>query len=328
MSFVARIAADEPWCSIVEGFVVRLGHIAPGSRIVRSFCLHYVRNKEKIAVLSTGGKMLLHLDQSTVLYYFLGTMACSPSEMPVERLLRRALREGDVFFDVGANVGFYTFLAAPLCGLTGGVHAFEANPALKADLIGSVGLNRFSQCIAINAAAVGETHGGECVLYLPSDSYAISLPSTLLHEWLNSGPKVTVPLLSIDGYMSEKKLAKLDVVKIDIEGGELNAFKGMIETFKTVPPALVICELMHSSMSFEKGKSLQRSTFAPDAIEIIKFMRARGYQPWHIRAYDGRLDHICTQDEIENIVSTSNIMNICFARFGLQQVRPELYSTD
>jgi hypothetical protein len=145
---------------------------------------------------------------------------------------------------------------------------------------------------------------------------------------LNSGSEIPVPLISIDGYMSENKLDRLDVVKIDIEGGELNAFKGMIETFKNTPPALVICEVMGASLSFVEGEYAQRPASAPDAIEIFEFMRNQGYQPWHIRARDGKLDHVCTLEELENIVTTFNVVNVCFARSGLQQTRSELYAAD
>lgn len=337
MSTVAGIASSWPWGGVAERFAVWLGHGAPESRIVRSFCLHFGlqllrRNGkvERVAEITSGGKMLLHLFPGTIQYYFLGTM-CHPVEMPVEKLLRRALREGDVFFDIGANVGFYTFLAAPLCGENGWVHAFEANPALHENLQRSTGLNRSPERIVINSCAVGAAHGGEILLYMPAGNPSgnpSGVPSTIRHEWLDSGEKIPVPLISIDGYMSENKLGRLDVVKIDIEGGELNAFKGMIEAFKNTPPALVICELMAASLSFAEGEFVQRAASAPDPGEIVEFMHGQGYQPWHIRPYDGKLDHVATMDEMNSAISATNVENVCFARPGLKQTRPELYAAD
>jgi len=318
---------------MAEETTVRLGHLAPKSRIVRSFCLHFGlsllrRNEsvERIATLSSGGRMLLHLHPGTIQYYFLGTMDSCPVEVPVEQLLRRALRKGDVFFDVGANVGFYTFLAATLCGKAGSVHAFEANPGLKADLVSSVSLNECPERIAINAVAVGQAHGGEIALYFPPDSSATGIPSTIRHEWLNMGPQLSVPLISIDGYMSDNKLTRLDVVKLDIEGGELSALKGMIKTITTTAPSLIVCELMGSSVSFH-GESHQRSASAHDWSDIVEFMRGQGYEPWHIRPWDGKLDHVSTPDEIEEITAALNVANVCFARPDLRLTRPELYSS-
>src|SRR6266849_1762435 len=109
MSLTARIAVSGPWRGIVEKIAVRLGCLVPHCRVVHSFCKHFGRHLvgqekkgERIARLSSGGQMLLDLDESTVLYYFHGTMV-GPSEIPVERLLRRTLREGSVFFDMGAT---------------------------------------------------------------------------------------------------------------------------------------------------------------------------------------------------------------------------------
>lgn len=335
MSVAAGFASAWPWGGIAERLAVRLGHAMPENRIVRSFCLHFgfwllLRNEivERVAVLSSGGKMLLRLFPGTIQYYFLGAMS-HPAEMPVERLLQRALREGDVFFDIGANVGFYTFFAAPLCGESGRIHAFEANPALRENLLRSVELNRFPKCITINSCAAGISHGGEILLYMPFDTPSddpSGMPSTIQHEWLESGREISVLQISVDGYILENRIARLDIVKIDIEGGELNAFKGMIETFKNTPPAFVICELMGATLSFAAGEYVQRASSAPDPREIIEFMHGQGYQPWHIRPEDGKLDHVCSLDDVENAVSISNVENVCFARAGLQQVRPELYA--
>jgi FkbM family methyltransferase len=337
MSFVAGGAASAPWGQSAERLAVRLGHMLPASRIVRSFCLHFgfhlLRRGEmveRVAALTSGGKMLLRLYPGTIQYYFLGTM-CHSVEIPVERLLKIALREGDVFFDIGANVGFYTFFAAPLCGASGRVHAFEANPALRENLLRSIALNANPERISINSSAVGATHGGEIILYLPpgnTPDNPSGIPSTIPHEWLDSGLKVSVPLISVDGYMSEHKIARLDVVKIDIEGGEMNAFGGMLETFRNTPPALVICELMAASLSFTEGEYVKRASTAPAPAEIVEFMRAQGYQPWHIRPRDGKLDHVATADEIEGAVSATNVENVCFARPELRQTRPELYAAD
>lgn len=335
MSLFAGIAMAGPWKGGIERLAVRFGHLFPGSRVVRSFCLHVGmrllncgEKVERIAETSSGGRMLIHLFPGTIQYYFLGAM-CHPVEVPVEKLLRRALREGDIFFDIGANVGFYTFLAAPLCREAGWIHAFEANPALHENLLRSARLNDFPERISINSCAVGETHGGEIMLYMPPGNppdNSSGIPSTIRHEWLDSGSEISVPLISIDGYVSENKVDRLDVVKIDIEGGELSAFKGMMNTFKRMPPALVICELMAETLSFAEGVYVKRAAAASGPGEIVEFMLGQGYQPWHIRALDGKLDNVVSLDEVARSISSSNVENICFAREGLIQARPELFA--
>ncbi len=329
MSAVGKIAVGGPWRDVVEQLAVRLGHRYPENRLVQSFCryigMHLVRlegeKSERIATLSTGGKMAFHFYTSAHMYYFLGTMA-QPDEVSIVKLLHRALRKGDVFFDVGANVGFYTFFALPLCGELGSVHAFEANPVFIPNLLRSVELNRISNCVVVNAAAVGERHGGEGVLHLPSDSRAIGIASTYLHDWLDRELIVQVPLVSIDGYMREKKITQLDVVKIDVEGGELDVFKGMNEIFQKRTGVLIVCELMPKK-GVVGGNYGYAATSAPSPVEVLDFMHDQGYVPRHIRTQDGRLDRMVTRDELSRLSHTINVAFVCPK---LQQSRRELFA--
>src|SRR5437899_2850268 len=113
----------------------------PTSRTVQSFCRHFGSRLmehegnafERTAVFASGGRMYCgldgHIGQLALMYYFLGTITGqTEDERPIVRLLDRLVREGDVFFDVGANLGFYSFYVGPLCGRSGSIHAFEANP--------------------------------------------------------------------------------------------------------------------------------------------------------------------------------------------------------
>jgi FkbM family methyltransferase len=289
--------------------------------------MHLVRlegeKSERIATLSTGGKMAFHFNTSALMYYFLGTMA-DPEEVSIVKLLHRALRKGDVFFDVGANVGFYTFFALPLCGDSGSVHAFEANPVFIPNLLRSVELNSISNCAVVNAVAVGKRHGEKGVLHLPSDSRAIGIASTYLHDWLDRELRVQVPLVSIDGYMQEKNITQLDVVKIDVEGGELDVFKGMHETFQKRTTPLIVCELMPKE-GVVGGKYGYAASSAPSPVEVLDFLHEQGYEPRHIRMQDGRLDRMVTRDELSRLSHTINVAFVCPK---LQQSQRELFAGD
>ena len=210
---LTKPAAGGSLQKIFEPGAVKIGHKFPYNRLVRSFCrsfgdniLHNGNgNAERIATLLTSGKVIFEFTQATKMIYFLGTED-HPDEIAVVNLLMRTVREGDIFFDVGANVGFFTFLAAPLCGRNGSVHAFEPNPNLVPNLIRSADLNQNFSNIIINSAALGEKDGGEIQLYFSSDIHDIGVTSTYPHPWLNSKSKITVPLLSIDAYMKDKNL--------------------------------------------------------------------------------------------------------------------------
>ncbi len=336
MSAVGKIALGGPWRAVVEQLAVRLGHRFSSNRAIHSFCkhigFHLVSQErgdhERIVSLSSGGKVLFQLGSNTIVYFH-GNMIWSPLEIPVERLLRRAFQEGHVFFDIGANIGFYTFFAAPLVAESGSVHAFEPNPELVPNLFRSIELNKFPNRIIINAVAVGNVHGGNIPLYLPSDIRVktnIGTPSTYLHDWLDPELKVSVPQVSIDEYMREKKLERLDIVKVDTEGGELNVLKGMRNTLQRTPPLLIVCELMSKTASFIEHGNLYASPSAPSPVDIVDFLHERGYRPWHIRKQDGRLDRMIERYEIVN--QTQLAINVAFVRPDLQQSRRELFAGD
>src|SRR5262245_12935214 len=79
-------------------------------------------------------------------------------EVAVVHRLRRLLREGDVFVDVGANVGYLSAVAAGCVGPSGEVHAFEPVPRYHRELANLGALNPLLT-IRANAAAAGETKG-------------------------------------------------------------------------------------------------------------------------------------------------------------------------
>ena len=87
-----------------------------------------------------------------------------------KRVFLRLVREGDVVFDVGANLGLYTLLFSHRTGRTGQVHAFEpAPPTFQALLCNLDREGRFRNVVA-NGVAVGAA-AGTASLYLPGDDH-------------------------------------------------------------------------------------------------------------------------------------------------------------
>src|SRR5215472_15485829 len=129
VNLLSGVAAAGPWRSAFERVLVSLGHKRPTDRMIRSFCHHFgaklIRREgngfSRRAVFETGGMMLCagerSLAQLSLSYYFSGTITGQhEDERCVVRLVRRLVRDGDIFFDLGANFGFYSLYVAPLCG--------------------------------------------------------------------------------------------------------------------------------------------------------------------------------------------------------------------
>ena len=166
-------------------------------------------------------------------------------EPPVQEALRRLLGPGDVFYDVGANVGFFTLVGARLVGPTGRVVAFEPVPWCARAVQRNIELNDFAHARA-RAEAVGATDGEARLLVVGEASWS-HLSSTGRHADVRE--EIDVRVVSIDSLVASGAIPPPDVMKIDTEGAELQAIEGARETIVRYRPAIV-CELHDTNVAF------------------------------------------------------------------------------
>lgn len=140
-----------------------------------------------------------------------------PSET---RLIQELLFPGNIVIDVGANIGYYTLLYANLVGSSGKVYAFEPEYNNYRLLIQNIYANRFSNVEPVQMAVADSSR--EMRLYL--DRY-----SNLDHRMYQSPDlkeSVIVKTISLDEYFSDLE-SHIDLIKVDIQGSETAAVKGM-----------------------------------------------------------------------------------------------------
>jgi FkbM family methyltransferase len=166
-------------------------------------------------------------------------------EPPVQEALRRLLAPGDVFYDVGANVGFFTILGARLVGPEGRVIAFEPVPACARAVARNIALNDFAHA-AIREEAVGAASGRAQLLVVGEASWS-HLASTGRHADVRA--EIDVAVASIDELVLAGEIPPPDVLKIDTEGAELQAIAGMRATIEHHRPAIV-CELHDTNAAY------------------------------------------------------------------------------
>ncbi len=193
----------------------------------------------------------------------------------------------------------------------GAIHAFEANPSLIEPLKKSIELNRDSSNIHLNAIAVGKESGAFLPLYDPE---RIGNSSFHAHGWLNKSSYVQVPVVSLDDYAGSRAMARIDGMKIDIEGAEMDAFRGMSRIFEDCPPKFIICELMPDAVS-------SRADSAACPTEIIEFLAKQGYAAWRLTA-DGRFEFPPVSGP--DLEGDTHVVNVVFARSSLLDEHPEL----
>ena len=166
-------------------------------------------------------------------------------EPPVQEALRRLVAPGAVFYDIGANIGFFTILGARLVGPGGRVVAFEPVPACARAVANNIALNGFGQA-EIREAAVGGASGRDRLLVVGEASWS-HLASTGRHADVRD--EIDVAVVAIDELVGAGEIPPPDVVKIDTEGAELQAIAGMRATIERHRPAIV-CELHDTNDAF------------------------------------------------------------------------------
>jgi FkbM family methyltransferase len=146
-----------------------------------------------------------------------------------------------VTIDVGAYVGYYTLIAAQ-ANPAGRVHAFEPLPSIHQRLRRNIKLNRAGnvECIA---CAVSDT-SGEAEFYHVDANLPTS--SSLSLEFMRaSGEFVSsrVPVITLDRYVADRGISRVDLLKIDTESTEARVLRGMRTTLERDHPDIV-CEVL------------------------------------------------------------------------------------
>jgi FkbM family methyltransferase len=188
------------------------------------------------------------------------SFALGTSERAVQSALCAALARGDVVYDIGANVGFITLLAASRVGPSGHVYAFEPHPSNVIALRRNIARNRFENVTVVPAAVTGRS--GPVALAVASEPFWNRL--SRLPPRTGDRPAITVAGSCVDDLVAAGDVALPDVVKIDVEGAEVEVLRGMATTIASSLPT-IICEL-HGTAT-EVRSLLERSGFDVRPIE-------------------------------------------------------------
>jgi FkbM family methyltransferase len=185
-----------------------------------------------------------------------GSIAFGNLETAVQEAMVRHLGDGGVFYDIGANLGFFALLGAHLAGLQNGhVYAFEAAPDNAEAIRSNAALNGIANVTVIAKAVAGGSGRGR--LQVVDDQSWSKLENYGEHPYTEQ--VIDVDLVAIDDLIAAGELRPPTVVKIDVEGAELAVLEGMSSTIDAYRPA-IICEL--------------HDTHA----EFVTAMRAHGYR--------------------------------------------------
>ena len=243
------------WCPITDG-----------KRLLLNLTRDLITPEDPITIFQSkyGFRLKANLANPEHQYlYFYGTH----DERYVVTKLRKIIKSGDICWDIGANIGFYTCFLAEQTKNTGAVVAFEPAVGTCRYLHENVSLNEFTNVTIVNKGLGDNTEQRQ--LYYSEAALAEGTASLKYPNGRTASERVTLD--TIDNLIG--KLPTPDFIKIDVEGYQLEVLRGGEHFLKTHAP-LLMAELK------DVGE-----TNRDDFSEIEKYITNLGYSLYEIGKY-------------------------------------------
>ncbi len=243
------------WCPVTDG-----------KRLLLNLTRDWITPEDRIVTFETKYPFRLKANLANPEHqylYFYGTH----DERYIVTKLRKLIKPGDICWDIGANIGFYTCLLASRVGDNGAVIAFEPASRTYGYLRENVSLNQFANVTVVNKG-LGDKQE-QRTLYYSEAGLAEGTASLKYADGRAASERVTLD--TIDNLIRE--LPAPEFVKIDVEGYQLEVLRGGERFLKTHAP-LLIAELK------DVGET-NRDIFE----EIENYVTDLGYQLYKIRKH-------------------------------------------
>lgn len=271
----------------------------PGCRTLGLYALcegirkHYAKSSQYFLVndLDDDLKILVNLSEHIGSKIF-WSGSYSQNELAI---LGSYLAKDDVFIDIGANIGLFTLLAAKKLS-EGQVYSFEPVSTVFENLFNNVSANGFTHRCSLFKFGLSDSKS-VMKIYLPNqlDDHGTFNEgmATLFGEKEGWGTEETVSLITLDSFVQQQELKRIDFVKIDIEGAELMALRGARQTLKTFRPKLLL-EVNEGTCS--------RAGY--QGLDILKYLKQFGCYSFYLIGKNGKL----TPCDEENLKFWQNLL--------------------
>ena len=213
-------------------------------------------------------------------------------------ICKQYIKEGMTVIDAGSYIGYYSILASKLVGSKGKVYAFEPSPESQMLLHKNIKLNNCDNVQVFEGAVTDKK--GHITYYVSTTNLSGSSIFTKYSDPIDfQGVPIEVRTTSLDAIAGDEKV---DFIKMDIEGGEAQAIKGMTKIIKNNPNLKMIIEICPKGLK-ELGSSLE---------EHITLLQ--GYFHLHIIGSDGITNEVSIRDIRATIRKTQVINLFCQRR--------------
>ncbi len=192
-------------------------------------------------------------------------------------LFSSMVQPGNVVLDIGANTGLYSIFLSRFIGQHGKIFAFEPDAETFQTLSDNLKINSCNNVTTFNLALSDKESIIEMVSESTNDAHLKTGDAFKYIKEVssngNSGDK-TMKALRLDDIMEIRNGARIDYLKVDVEGAELLVFKGAVETLKKFKPTIIF-EL--------NGQLTRRFNYRP--IEVLLLLNEIGYE---LEEYEGQ----------------------------------------
>jgi len=182
------------------------------------------------------------------------------AEIPVQTAIAQHLRAASVFYDLGANIGLFSLLAARIVGPAGRVFSFEPDAEVAARLRRNIERNGFSQ-VSVIEAALWSSSGS--INFAPAES---SSPDQGTGQIVTGNGIAATPVrcVALDDFVQTAPLP--DAIKCDVEGAEIEALRGAEKLLQKCHP-WILCEMHSESNDRACREFLSRLGYSFDSLD-------------------------------------------------------------
>lgn len=253
-----------------------------------------------VELLKKESKLAVPVSSDVILTHFEGFILSLPAtdhgmvasyvfndniEQGVRLVFRALVRENMTVIDVGAHIGIYTLLASSLVGPSGKVISFEPNPTVFRLLRDNVERTAFRSCVTLHACAVSDQQCERTPFAVFPDS---GRDSSLYPDDDGTNRKmIDVPTVMLDEQIPEGQ--RVDVVKIDAEGAEPAALRGMRRLLDQNPDILIFMEFA--------PVHLQRAGTSPES--LLQEIQSKGFHIYAIHDFECTLHEIAAAELLQ-----------------------------
>lgn len=191
---------------------------------------------------------------------------------------------GSVCFDIGANIGVYSVVFSKLSNHSENIHSFEPVDHIRSKLLVNARVNGFHH-LNVNDFALGEAETIIDMYQVKKGVFRSGTSSFVKNEAVDAiGSEKfeikPVKVSTLDGYVEEKSISKIDFIKIDVEGFEWNVLQGGSHSLEHLRPAILMeyDEIRHKPVSAEMRDFFQRIRY--DVYEVMLVSGKACYIPW------------------------------------------------